>query len=126
MIASDGASGRALPDHGPCLVGGTVTLDDVFFTTDIATNSGGDAIALYRCATLLHTGSRVVLRYPPHLFLNESSGFKTSSRSYFLKYVVPRHPDAIDGYDRPLHPRKYLGIFFQQYPSLCRAAMKRP
>ena len=32
-IAFDGVSGRALPEHGPCLVGGTVTLEDVPFTT---------------------------------------------------------------------------------------------
>ena len=36
MIASDGASGRALTEHGPCLIGGTVTLDDVSFITEIA------------------------------------------------------------------------------------------
>ena len=34
-IASRGASDRALPEHGPCLIGGTVTLDDVPFTTEI-------------------------------------------------------------------------------------------
>ena len=44
-VASRGASDRALPEHGPCLVRGTVTLDDVSFTTDIAIHSGGNAIA---------------------------------------------------------------------------------
>ena len=39
-IASDGASGRALPEHGPCLVGGTVTLEDVSFTTENVNRSG--------------------------------------------------------------------------------------
>ena len=29
------APGRALSEHGACLVGGTVTLDDVSFTTKI-------------------------------------------------------------------------------------------
>ena len=47
-IASRGASDLALPEHGPCLVGGTVTLDDVSFTTEIAIHSGGDANAPYR------------------------------------------------------------------------------
>ena len=56
-IASRGASDRALPQHGPCLVGSTVTLNDISFTTDIAIHSGGDAIALYRCTALLDTGS---------------------------------------------------------------------
>ena len=56
-IASQGASDLELPEHGPCLVGGTVTLDDVNFTTDIAVHSGGDAIEPYRCTALLDTGS---------------------------------------------------------------------
>ena len=56
-IASRGASDRVLPEHGSCLIGGTVTLDAVSFTTDIAIHSGGDAIAPYRCTALLHTGS---------------------------------------------------------------------
>ena len=56
-IASDGASGRAPPEHGPCLVGGTVTLDGVSFTTEITIHSRGDAIAPYRCVALLDTGS---------------------------------------------------------------------
>ena len=34
--------GLALSEHGPCLVGGTVTLDDVSFTTKFAIHSGGD------------------------------------------------------------------------------------
>ena len=56
-IASCGASDRALPEHGPCLVGGTVTLDDNSFTTDIAIHSEGDAIAPYRYKALLDNGS---------------------------------------------------------------------
>ena len=56
-IASRGTSDRALPEHGPCLVGGAVTLDDVFFTAEIAIHSGGDAIAPYKCTALLDTGS---------------------------------------------------------------------
>ena len=55
-IASDVDPGLALSEHGPCLVGGTVTLDDVSFTTKIAIHSGGDAIAPYRCVALLDTG----------------------------------------------------------------------
>ena len=44
-IASRGASDRALPEHGSCLVRGTVTLDNASFTPEIAIRSGGDAIA---------------------------------------------------------------------------------
>ena len=32
---------------------------------------------------------RVVLRLPPHVFFDEIAGFRTSSRSYHLKYDVP-------------------------------------
>ena len=46
-VASGVGQGLALSEHGPCLVGGTVTLDDVLFTTKIAIHSGGDAIAPY-------------------------------------------------------------------------------
>ena len=55
-IASRGASDRALPEYGPCLVEGTMTLDDISFTTDIAIQSGGDAIAPYRCTAIIDTG----------------------------------------------------------------------
>ena len=43
-IVSGVAPGLALSEHGPCLVGGTVTLliDDVSFTTKLAKHSGGD------------------------------------------------------------------------------------
>ena len=43
-IASGVGPGLALSERGPCL-GGTVTLGDVLFTTEIAIHSGGDAIA---------------------------------------------------------------------------------
>ena len=56
-IASGVGPGLELSEHGPCLVGGTVTLDDVSFTSKIAIHSGGDAMAPYRCAALLDTGS---------------------------------------------------------------------
>ena len=45
VIAFRGVSDRALPEHGPCLVGGTVTLEDVSFTTKTAIHTGGDATA---------------------------------------------------------------------------------
>ena len=43
-MASGVGPGLALSEHGPCLVGGTVTLliDDVSFTTKFAKHSGGD------------------------------------------------------------------------------------
>ena len=56
-MASGVGPGLARSEHGPCFVRGTVTLDDVSFTTNIAIHSGGDAIAPYRCVTLVDTGS---------------------------------------------------------------------
>ena len=32
----------------------------------------------------------------PNFSFNEIAGFNTSSRSYLLKYGVPRHPDVVD------------------------------
>ena len=43
-IASGVGPGLALSEHGPCLVGDTVTLDDISFTTKIAIHTGGGAI----------------------------------------------------------------------------------
>ena len=54
-IGSGVGPGLARPEHGPCLVGGTVTLDDVSFTTKIAVHSRGDAMAPYSCVALLDT-----------------------------------------------------------------------
>ena len=41
-IASGVGPGLALSSYGPCLVGGTMTLDDVSFTTKFAIHNGGD------------------------------------------------------------------------------------
>ena len=51
--------GLGLSEHGPCLAGGTVTLDDVSFTTKFAKNGGGNAtqvrgVALYWFPPNLH------------------------------------------------------------------------
>ena len=46
-----------LPEHGPCLVDGIITLDDASFTTKIAVHSGANAVAPYGCLALLDTGS---------------------------------------------------------------------
>ena len=56
-IASGIGPGLTLSEHGTCLVGGTVTLHDVSFTTKIAIHSGGGTIAPCRCVALLDTGS---------------------------------------------------------------------
>ena len=56
-IASVVGPGLAPLDHGPCLVGSTVTMDDVSFFTKLVIHSGGEAIAPYRCMALVDTGS---------------------------------------------------------------------
>lgn len=47
----------ALSEHGSCLVGGTITLDDAMLTIKIAVHSGVDALAPFGCVALLATGS---------------------------------------------------------------------
>ena len=47
----------AIPEHGPCLVYGIITLDDASFTTNIAIRRGANALAPYGCVALLDTGS---------------------------------------------------------------------
>ena len=56
-IDSGDGPGLALSEHDPCVVGGTVTLDDVSFTAKIAMHSGGDVISPHRCVVLFDTGS---------------------------------------------------------------------
>ena len=46
-----------LPEHGPCLIGGIITLDDASFTTKIAVHSGANALVPVGCVALLDTGS---------------------------------------------------------------------
>ena len=47
----------ALPEHGPCRVGGIITLDDASFTTTITVHGGANALAPYCFVALLDTGS---------------------------------------------------------------------
>ena len=56
-VAPGADSSLALPEHGPCLVGGIITLDDASFTTKVAVQSGANALAPYGCVAVLDTGS---------------------------------------------------------------------
>ena len=47
----------SLPEHGPGLVGGTITLDDASFTTKKTVHSGTTASTVFGCVALLDTGS---------------------------------------------------------------------
>ena len=46
-----------LSEHGPCLVGDTITLSDASFTTKIMIHSGAGVLAPFGCVALLDTGS---------------------------------------------------------------------
>ena len=45
----------ALSEHGPCLVGGIITLDEASFATKIVVQSGANALTPFGCVTLLDT-----------------------------------------------------------------------
>ena len=45
-----------LPEHGPGLVGGTITLDDAYFITKITVHSGTTASTVVGCVALVNTG----------------------------------------------------------------------
>ena len=55
---------------------------------------------------------------PPQLFFNEIAGFKTSLRSYLLKYGCPSTPSQTPSIDRPLHTRKYMDTLLSIASSL--------
>ena len=55
--APTSADTPSLPEHGPGLVGGTITLDDASFTTKITVHSGTTASTVFGCVALLDTGS---------------------------------------------------------------------
>ena len=55
-----------LPEMGPCLVDGIVTVDDASFTTRVHIHSGPTATTTFPCVALLDTGS-------PQSFINEGA-----------------------------------------------------
>ena len=88
----------ALSEHGLCFVGGTVTLDDVSFTTKVAIHSGGDAITPYICVAPLATGSP-----------------QTLIRRDVLNRMLLVGAASV-AYERPCSPRSWRG--FGKSPSL--------
>ena len=48
---------RCQNTHGLCLVGGIITLDDAFFTTEIVVYSGANALTPFGCVAFLDTAS---------------------------------------------------------------------
>ena len=55
-----------IPEQGPDLVSGTVTIDDHTFTTLPSLTSGASATSPFRCRALLDTGS-------PHSFIHQGA-----------------------------------------------------
>ena len=49
--------GPPLPEMGPCLVDGIVTVDDTFFTTRVHIHSGPIVTTMFSCVAFLDTGS---------------------------------------------------------------------
>ena len=104
----------ALSEHDPCLVGGTVTLDDVSFTTKLAVHSGGDAIVPYRYVVLLDTGFPQNLhptcRVGSYAFgRRRFSGVRVALQPSFLGWfwrICPFADLDQDPHKRPIFPRQ--------------------
>ena len=48
---------RLIPEQGPCLISGIVTMDDAKFTTLLSLHSGVSTTSRFNCRALLDTGS---------------------------------------------------------------------
>ena len=60
------ADAPLLPEQGPDLIGGIVTMDDATFTTLVTLDSGVSATSRFDCRALLNTGS-------PHSFIHQGA-----------------------------------------------------
>ena len=86
-----------------------MTLDDVFFTTDIAIHSGGDAIAPYRYTALLDTGS------PQTFIRRDLLGRMTSVRAASSACERPSSPRSWGGFGEsaPLRTATHIRLSVQ-------------
>ena len=57
LVHTKRVDARLLPEHGPDLISGTVTMDDVTFTTFLPLTRGTSAISWFHCRALLDTAS---------------------------------------------------------------------
>ena len=81
----------SLPEHGPGLVGGTITLDDASFTTKKTVHSGTTASTVFGCVALLDTG-------PPRLSSAVtfwSRCFRVARPPLFTSRALPLVPGGI-------------------------------
>ena len=128
MVVTPGVDpSLALPERGPCRVGGIITLDDASFNTTIAVHSGANALAPCNCVALLDTGSqqtfirRDVLdrllsveaasiacepRCAPRFWggVGESAPLQTMKNIRLSVQFKPRSPRAPPQYGPALHP----------------------
>ena len=93
-----------LPDRGPDLVSGVVTMDDVTFTTLLSLSSGASATYRFNCRALLDTGS-------PQSFIHQGA---------FDQMVATGATDA--SYVRATTPESWSGFGCQQMLNTCRQA----
>ena len=108
--ASTLADTPSLLKHGPGLVGGTIALDNAFFTSQITVHSGTTASTVFVCVALLDTGSpqtlicRDVLE---HMLLAAAVNCQQDSAPRFLGEIRQiRSPTNFDerSLERPILP----------------------
>ena len=89
---SRAAPHRPIPEHGPCLTGGVVTVDDSSFTTKVLVHSGPHATTRCDLVALLDTGS-------PQSFITAAA----------VKHLKTSH-SASDACIRHASPRSWGGF----------------
>ena len=91
-----------LPEQGPDLVSGVVTMDDATFTTLLSLSSGASATSLFNCRALLDTRS-------PQSFIHQGA---------FDQMFATGAADA--SYVRATSPKSWSGFGSHQLLSTCR------
>ena len=95
---------RPIPEQGPDLIGGIVTMDDATFTTLLSLSSGVSATSRFKCRALLDTGS-------PQSFIHQGA---------FDQMVASGAADA--SYVRTTTPRSWSGFGSRQLLSTHKQA----
>ena len=93
-----------IPNQGPDLVSGVITMDDATFTALLSLSSGASATSRFNCRALLDTGS-------PQLFIHQEA---------FDQMVATGAADA--SYVRATTPKSWSGFGFQKILSTSRQA----
>ena len=104
MAYATRATAPLLPEQGPDLVSGVVTMDDATFTTLLSLSSGATATSRFNCRALIDTGS-------PQSFIHQGT---------FDQMVAADAADA--SYVRSTTPKSWSGFGSHQMLSICRQA----